>query len=116
MGFCVQAKSCSLETIQTEHNGSSGVWTWRSQGSQTILLFLSPIEESVDHVDSGLRDPNTWVGLGQVNRMGIKTNGLSVSVVMSSESGLHIVERGTVIGDIKTVGLITKRRGIQSIS
>jgi len=48
-----------------------------------------------------------------VNRVGIKTDGLSISVVMGSKSGLHVVERGSVIGSMGTVGLITKRRGFR---
>ena len=83
---------------------------------QTILLFLSPIKKGVDHVDGGLRDLNAWVGLGQVNRVGIKTDGLAISIVMSTESGLHVVERGAVIDGRGTVGRITKSRGFRNQS
>jgi len=53
-----------------------------------------------------------------VNGVGIKADGLSISVIMISKSGLHVVERGTVIGDVDTVGFVAKRRGFryQSIS
>jgi hypothetical protein len=61
VGFCVQAKSCSLETIQTKLNKSTGVRTLPSEKLQTILLRLSPIKERVDHVDGGLIDLNTRV-------------------------------------------------------
>ena len=77
-------------------------------------MFLSPIKEGIDHIDGRLRDLNTWVGLGQVNRVGIKTDGLAISVVMGSKSGLHVVERGGVIGGIGTIGLITKSRGLDT--
>jgi len=40
--------------------------------------------------------------------MGVETDGLTISIVMSGESGLHVVECGTVVYDGGTVGLIAK--------
>jgi len=86
---------------------------WRGEGPQTILLLLGPIEKGVDHVDSGLWDLNAWVRPGQVNRVGIETNGLAVSIVMSGKSGLHVLERSSVIDGRGTVGTIAGRHGIR---
>lgn len=84
-----------------------------ARGLQTILLLLSPIEKSVDHVDSGLWDLNAWVRPGQVNRVGIETDGLAVSIVMSGKSGLHVLECSGVIDSSGTVGAIAGNREIR---
>jgi len=83
------------------------------RGPQTILLLLSPIEKSVDHVDSGLWDLNAWVRPGQVNRVGIETDGLAVSIVMSGKSGLHVLECSGIIDGSGAVGAIAGSRGIR---
>lgn len=42
-----------------------------------------------------------------MNRVGIETDGLTVSVVMSGESGPHVLECGTVVDGRVAVGFIT---------
>jgi len=51
-----------------------------------------------------------------VNRVGIKTDRLAISIVMSGKSGLHIVERGGVIDGRGTVARIAKSRGLRNQS
>jgi len=43
--------------------------------------------------------------------MGVETDGLTVPVIMSGKSGLHVVECGTVIYGGATVGFIPESRG-----
>ena len=45
-----------------------------------------------------------------MNGVGIKTDGLAVSVVMSGESSLHVFECGSIIDDIDTIGIVTGSR------
>ena len=84
----------------------------RYEKTQTILLFLGPIKESVDHVDGRLWDPGTRVCLSQVNRMCIEADGLAIAIVMIHESCFHVLERGCIVDGGGTVGGITRNRGI----
>ena len=111
-GFCIQASSCSLETI---HTGTVNDGVACSGDSHTVLLFLCPIQELVNHRDHVWIRVNTRIGHllsniliicfckpdsythRKMHRMGIETDRLAVSRIVSGKCTLHVLQSRGVI-------------------
>lgn len=56
-----------------------------------ILLFLSPVQESVNHIDRGFRRIDTRISGGSVDGVSVEPNRLPITIIVSSERILHIL-------------------------
>jgi len=74
-----------------------------------ILLCLSPIQKSIDHLDSRVTRVNSRIGRGKMDRVSVKTNGLTHSIVMCRKSALHICKSRWIIDGRSTIGSIEPR-------
>ena len=48
-----------------------------------------------------------------MNRVGVQTNGLAISIVMVSERGFHILESDSIVDRGGTIGRIAKSRAVR---